>query len=477
MGTSKARQPTKTAVPKIQPLPRKTFIIDNGAYTMKAGYAPEFPPPEDEDTALSACSVIPNALAKTRANKVFIGSQLSTHITDWNEVTFRRPVEKGYIVNWEAQRELWEHSFLDERTVGSEDLRIASPEETTLILTEAPNALPVLQKNADEIVMEECGFGGYVRSIGPSLNAWNEVYSLFGDPPLQKPDAPILPVECLLVVDSGYSHTTVTPVYNGRPIQRGIRRLDLGGKHLTNYLKEVVSMRQYNMVDETFVMNEIKETVCYLSSDFSGDMEKTWKANQRRLQMEPDESITVEYVLPDPNAGKKGFMRPHDPLLKAKKRKSLLSGATTEALSEDVLILGNERFTVPEILFTPSDIGLKQAGIADMVLQSLSVLPTGLHPSFLANVLVVGGNCLLPGFMDRLETELRQIASAECVVRVRRPKDPIRSTWLGASRFATNREELEQVAITRQEYLEHGSGWASRKFSGAIKAAPYLGLT
>jgi hypothetical protein len=36
-------------------------------------------------------------------------------------------------------------------------------------------------------------------------------------------------------------------------------------KHLTNYLKEIVSMRQYNMVDETYIMNEVKEAVCYLA--------------------------------------------------------------------------------------------------------------------------------------------------------------------------------------------------------------------
>jgi actin-related protein 6 len=81
-------------------------------------------------------------------------------------MVFRRPVEKGYIVNWEAQKEIWENAFFDEKTARSKDLRIESPEDTTLVLTEAPNALPTLQKNADEIVMEEWGFGGYVRCVG-----------------------------------------------------------------------------------------------------------------------------------------------------------------------------------------------------------------------------------------------------------------------------------------------------------------------
>lgn len=166
MGTTKTHTPAKASPTVAQPLPEKTFIIDNGAYTMKAGYAPDSALPEDETKALSACTAIPNALAKTRGNRVFIGSQLSTHVTDWNEVMFRRPVEKGYIVNWEAQKAIWDHSFFDEKTARNKDLQVANPEETTLVLTEAPNALPALQKNADEIVMEEWGFGGYVRCIG-----------------------------------------------------------------------------------------------------------------------------------------------------------------------------------------------------------------------------------------------------------------------------------------------------------------------
>lgn len=161
-------------------------------------------------------------------------------------------------------------------------------------------------------------------------------------------------------------------------------------------------MRQYNMVDETYVMNEVKEAVCFVSNNFSRDMEETWKANRKRGQSQVGEGVTVDYVLPDPNAGKRGFMRPHDPMLNAKKRKSALSNVSAETLSEDVLVLGNERFAIPEILFTPGDIGMKQAGIADMAMQSLSVLPPGLHPAFLANILATGGNSLLPGFINRL---------------------------------------------------------------------------
>ena len=141
---------------------------------MKAGYAP-FSRSDNGESALSACEAVQNAIAKTRGNRVFIGSQLSTHVTDWNEAMFRRPMEKGYIVNWEAQRAIWEHSFFDDKTAR---VLVANPEDTTLLLTEAPNALPALQRNTDEIVMEEWGFGGYARCIGGYYIFWAFACSL-----------------------------------------------------------------------------------------------------------------------------------------------------------------------------------------------------------------------------------------------------------------------------------------------------------
>ena len=50
-------------------------------------------------------------------------------------------------------------------------------------------------------------------------------------------------------------------------------RMDVGGKLLTNQLKEVVSYRQWNMMDETYIMNHAKEACCYVSTQFIADLE------------------------------------------------------------------------------------------------------------------------------------------------------------------------------------------------------------
>ena len=238
--------------------------------------------------------------------------------------------------------------------------------------------------------------------VGASLNAYHDIQYLYGALP-REPNLSALPVECLLLIDSGFSHSTVTPLFKGRPIQQAIRRLDIGGKFLTNYLKELVSIRHYNMLDETHLMNEVKEAICYVSQDFRRDLESTWKgaSSNRKKALNGNKEIVVDYVLPDYNAHRKGFMRPHDPSLTAKMRKMGSLAGAGETI-EDYMTLGNERFTVPEVLFSPSDVGMKEEGLPGTVLQSLSGLPPGLWPAMLANILVVGGNAKIDGFMDRL---------------------------------------------------------------------------
>jgi actin-related protein 6 len=77
-----------------------------------------------------------------------------------------------------------------------------------------------------------------------------------------------------------------------------------------------------------------------------------------------------------------------------------------------------ERFTIPEILFRPSIIGIDQAGIAESIYNSVEELPermnntnifshtisfhSDIRPSLYNNILLIGGNCLFPNFKERL---------------------------------------------------------------------------
>jgi actin-related protein 6 len=87
----------------------QTLVLDNGAYTLKAGLVPTAP----TDLSYEACTVTPNCIARsTRDKRTYVGSELA-ECKDFGELAFRRPVEKGFIVNWEAQKAIWEHEFMD----------------------------------------------------------------------------------------------------------------------------------------------------------------------------------------------------------------------------------------------------------------------------------------------------------------------------------------------------------------------------
>lgn len=51
-------------------------------------------------------------------------------------------------------------------------------------------------------------------------------------------------------------------------------RVDVGGKLLTNHLSNLVSFRQWNMLDQTYIVNDIKEKCCYVTLSFKDDLEK-----------------------------------------------------------------------------------------------------------------------------------------------------------------------------------------------------------
>lgn len=139
--------------PTPPPPPARTLVLDNGADTLKAGFVAA--------DSTNEPRVVPNCIARDRARKTYVGSDLSSKCKDFGEIAFRRPVEKGYIVNWEAQKEVWDHEFF-----AKDAPQRCDPAETRLVLTEQPNALPALQANCDQMVFEEFGFASYYRGLG-----------------------------------------------------------------------------------------------------------------------------------------------------------------------------------------------------------------------------------------------------------------------------------------------------------------------
>ncbi|KAF8928641.1 Actin- protein 6 [Dissophora ornata] len=453
----------------------RTLVVDNGASTIKCGYA-------DSDKTYK---IIPNNITRSKVErKTFVGDQLET-CKDFSGLYYRLPFEKGLLTSWDVEKQVWDRLFKGKAIP-------CEPSTTTLLISEPILNLPNIATTYDQLVFEEYGFQSYTRMSAPQMAMYNEIPKLYG----QRLTSGKKRVDCALVVDSGYSFTHIVPFWKGKPILVGIRRINVGGKLLTNHLKEIISFRSWNMMDETHLVNEVKEACCFVSNKFWEELDickKSPRANK----------ILQHYVLPDYSAQQTGYVKGKPKAKKSRKAKagnnmdidadksdqededeveeeSDLSSADEEEsdvemasadVDEQVLTMNNERFTVPEILFHPSDIGMEQAGIPEAIVDAISVCDEEIQGMLYANVVLIGGNSKLPGFKKRVANDLRQLVASEYEVRVGIDKDPLGYAWKGATRLANMDEfasEFKSRLVTRAEYLETGSALCESRFRSGV---------
>lgn len=154
------------------------------------------------------------------------------------------------------------------------------------------------------------------------------------------------------------------------------------------------------MQDDTYEINKIKEELCYVSLDYRKDF---------KISETPHNDIVRNYVLPNYTTIKEGILYEKIP---AEVKK------TINPADVQILTLKNERFIVPELLFTPNDIGINQKGICETIVDSLSTVPSYIQPLLLDNIVLCGGNTLFPNFKSRIEKDLRSLVNEDYNINI-----------------------------------------------------------
>ncbi|KAL1517511.1 hypothetical protein ABEB36_001266 [Hypothenemus hampei] len=401
-------------VKQAKPSPQlQALILDNGAYTIKVGYS------KDEEPRL-----IPNCImkAKSERKRLFVGKQIE-ECRDCSGLYFLLPCERGYITRWEVQKPVWDHVF---------SKNVCPIEDNPVILTQPLFNFKSIQDCIDEIFFEEYEVTNLFRCVPTDLAYLNYIR----ERNFNKRHA-------CVIVDSGYSFTHIIPYINGSKFVRAIRRLNVGGKLLTNHLKDIISYRQYNVMEETYVINQVKEDTCYVSEDVKKELLEAAKPLSRN-------SIVRNYVLPDFNGIRRGFIL--DP------------NKTESEDSYQILRLNNERFIVPEILFHPSDIGMKSMGIAEAVVKSIMSCPIEQRESLSKSIILIGGNCKFPGFKERMYAELRSLLPDKWHVNVFQPDDAATYSWKGGNALLKSQDFRNNV-VTKKDYDELGSMIIQERFN------------
>ncbi|EFA06049.2 Actin-related protein 6-like Protein [Tribolium castaneum] len=388
------------------------LIFDNGAHTIKINYSFEEEP-----------KIIPNCImkAKSERKRLFIGSQID-ECRDCSGLFYLIPSERGYITKWDVQKPIWDFVL---------SKNVCPVNNYPVIMTQPLFNFKSIQDCIDEIFFEEYEVSSMFR-LNPTDLAVLQYHKEIGAKP-----------PCI-IVDSGYSFTHVIPYLEGKKYLKGVRRINVGGKLLTNHLKDIISYRQYHVMEETFVINQVKEDTCYVSQDFKSDL--------KAAELPPSKNhIIRNYVLPDFNNIRRGYIQDRD---------------QKDEIAENcqILRLNNERFTVPEILFHPSDIGIKSIGIAEAVCKSIFSCPLSFQKDLAKNIVCIGGSTKFDGFRDRLFNEVRSMIPASWEVNVYQPSDPITYNWMGGKVLLKD-PEFKSKLVTKQEYEECGMSAIQEKFN------------
>lgn len=393
------------------------LVLDNGASSAKIGFNTT-----DSPKLISNCIF----KAKSERRKLFIGDQLE-ECKDYSGLFYVLPFQKGFLVNWDVEKQIWDYMF------GKEVMKVDFP-ETTLLLTEPHFNFTSIKDATDEILFEEYNFKALCRSTAAQLSAF-KCHK-------EEVEKHLL----CLVVDSGYSFTHIVPVFNGKVLKKGVKRINVGGKLLTNHLKEILSYRQLHVLDETYVINQVKEDTCYVSDNFYRDM------NTARFKGAKN-TVVRDYVLPDYTHIKRGYVKSATEMWLGSKKEN-----------EQILRMNNERFAVPELLFHPSDIGIQEMGIPEAITHAIEQLPIEMQPHCYLNILLTGGCALLPGMKQRVFSEFRSLAPCDLDVTVHCPSKPVTHAWEGGCALSKTEVFVNKMCVTKAEYDEHGKNICREKF-------------
>jgi len=150
-------------------------------------------------------------------------------------IHYNTPFDSGILIDFDLEKEIWDYHFKKFQV---------KPDETQLILTQPMFNPESCATKYVEFVFEDFGFQSLFLTEAPLMSMYNiklgDIYSEFSQS------------SCNLIVDCGHSFTNIVPFYENQAIQQGIKRINVGGKLLSNYLKEMISTRIYDIRSDYF---------------------------------------------------------------------------------------------------------------------------------------------------------------------------------------------------------------------------------
>ncbi|CBH16831.1 actin-like protein 2, putative [Trypanosoma brucei gambiense DAL972] len=391
-------------------------VLDNGSGFLKCGFAGSNFPEVFFRTAVGRPVLRQTKMSEGRSSKrkdtqvdpltkdLVLGDECNGahHLLD---MTF--PIHNGVIQNMDDMRYLWKHAF--------HNLLSVEPEDHSLLISEAPLFSHKDRVKLYEVMFEEFKFP-FVQSTPQG------VLSLFSNG-----------LQTGVAVECGECVSHCTPIFEGYTIPKANRRVDLGGRNITEFLVRLMQRRGYsfNQSSDFETVRCIKERFCYAAVD---------PKLEQRLALETT-VLEKTFLLPD--------------------------GSSCS--------IGQERFEATEALFQPRLIDVECEGISSQLWNCIQATDIDVRSALYSHVVLSGGSTMFPGFPSRIERDMRAAYSERIVKgdpeRLSRfplcVEDPPRRRWmsfLGGAALAAVTAGNHDMWLSKKEWDEGGASAIQARF-------------